>query len=643
MPWDILCTMLDIKTLNILSMVTSLLLPLVLRFMGRFSSNADATRAWIRGVTIISVAFLLLALRGVIPDGLSIVAANVIVLAGQCELLLGFRLFFGKRATRIWVLPLLLATAAGFAWFTYVTPSIETRIVLSSLLNSAVILLVARELLVSAWVARVAMDASLRTERRLAYTLGTAFALVSILMLARGVMFWGAPVDALAHNQLLNTVYVLSYALALLLNFFMVSCLPLLVSVRVQRELEKSERRLTLAEHDALLARDEANQANQAKSLFLANMSHEIRTPMNGVLGLTRLALESDLPGDTRKLLKESYASAQSLLGIVNDILDLSKIEVGKLTIEQVPFSLPQVLQNARALFGKVADDKGVLFSLHTQEPLPQWLLGDALRLSQVLNNFLSNAVKFTAQGEVRLDVQSLPPCPGDERHWLKLSVVDSGIGMSDEQLVRLFQPFTQADESTTRRFGGTGLGLVISHRLTELMGGRLSVHSMPGHGSTFSVELPFGVAEAPPAPAPAEAAPATKTLKPLLEGMHLLLVEDNPINVLVATRTLEKQGAVVHTEENGQLAVDYLRTHATDVDAVLMDIQMPVMDGHTATRLIRNELGLHQLPIIAMTANVMEADQHASMDAGMDAHLGKPFDVNQLTATLRQLVPTTR
>ncbi|MBK7002600.1 MAG: response regulator [Rhodoferax sp.] len=632
--------MLDIKTLNILSMVTSLLLPLVLRFMGRFSFNVDATRAWVRGVTFNAMAFLLIALRGVIPDLLSIVVANVLLLAGQCELLIGYRLFFGKRVSRTWVAPLLAATAAGFAWFTYATPSIEPRIVLSSLSLSAVALLGARELLVSAWMARLAHDAALRTERRLAYTLGIVILLVSSMMLARGIMFWRAPDDVLSHDQLLNTVYVLSYALALLLNFFMVSCLPLLVSVRVQHELEQSERRLKLAEREAVLARDEANQANQAKSMFLANMSHEIRTPMNGVLGLTRLALESELPGDVRKLLNESYASAQSLLGIVNDILDLSKIDAGKLTIEQAPFALTQVLQNAKALFGKMADDKGVLFVLQQEERLPPWLLGDALRLGQVLNNLLSNAVKFTQQGQVMLRVESTPPREDDERHWLVFSVIDTGIGMSAEQRARLFQPFTQADESTTRRFGGTGLGLVIARQLIELMGGRLSVHSTPGQGSTFAVELPFGVVAPSQIPASTEVLHAAQTPKRSLEGLCVLLVEDNAINAMVAMRTLQGRGAVVHHAENGQLALDYLRVHASDVHAVLMDIQMPVMDGLTATRLIRNELGLRQLPIIAMTANVMESDQQASMDAGMDAHVGKPFDAAHLAATLRQLVP---
>lgn len=626
--------MLDIKTLNILSMVTSLLLPLVLRFMGRFPSSADATRAWVRGVTLNAIAFLLLALRGVIPDLLSIVVANVLLLAGQGELWMGYRLFFGKRVARVWMVPLLTLTAAGFAWFTYVMPSIESRIVISSLSLSSVALLGARELLVSAWMARLADDAAVRTERRLAYTLGAVITLAGALMLARGIMFWGAPDDVLSHNQLLNAVYALSYALALLVNFFMVSCLPLLVSVRVQHALEQSERRLRLAEREALLARDEANQANQAKSLFLANMSHEIRTPMNGVLGLTRLALESELPSDARKLLNESYASAQSLLGIVNDILDLSRMDAGKLTIEQAPFALVQVLQNANALFGKLASDKGVRFILQQEAQLPAWLLGDALRLGQVLNNLLSNAVKFTQQGQVTLRVDATPPRVDDERHWLVLSVIDTGIGMSAVQQSRLFQAFTQADASTTRRFGGTGLGLVIARRLTELMGGRLSVHSTPGQGSTFTLELPFGVAAAPQTPAP------TEVPRRSLEGLGVLLVEDNAINAMVALRTLQGRGAVVHHVENGQLALDYLRMHAGDVDAVLMDIQMPVMDGLAATRLIRNELGLRQLPIIAMTANVMESDRQASMDAGMNAHVGKPFDAAQLAATLRQLVP---
>ncbi|MBK7002609.1 MAG: hypothetical protein IPH35_22440 [Rhodoferax sp.] len=210
-------------------------------------------------------------------------------------------------------------------------------------------------------------------------------------------------------------------------------------------------------------------------------------------------------------------------------------------SIEQAPFALAQVLQNAKALFGKMADDKGVLFVLQQEERLPPWLQGDALRLGQVLNNLLSNAVKFTQRGQVTLRVESTPPRMDDERHWLVFSVIDAGIGMSAEQRARLFQPFTQADESTTRRFGGTGLGLVIARRLIELMGGRLSVHSAPGQGSTFAVELPFGVAAPPQTPV------STEVPKRLLEGLSVLLVEDNAINAMVATQTLRGRGAVVH------------------------------------------------------------------------------------------------
>ena len=378
-------------------------------------------------------------------------------------------------------------------------------------------------------------------------------------------------------------------------------------------------------------ARDEAHRANAAKSDFLANMSHEIRTPMNGVLGLTRLCLEGDLPARERDLIEKCHASAQTLMGVVNDVLDFSKIEAGKLVLEHTALDLGRTVQAARSLFEQAAHAKGLRFVVDVGADVPLGLVGDPLRLSQVLNNLLSNAIKFTEHGEVRLEVRQR--AVSDERVQLELTVQDSGLGIDADHLQRLFQPFSQADASTTRKFGGTGLGLAICRRLADLMGGTLTVQSTPGAGSRFTLCVTLQRSNlAPHAPTAGESGKPRR-----LAGLRILLVEDNPINVLVARLSLEGEGAQVVHRGDGQQAVDYLREHASEVDAVLMDIQMPVMDGYTATRAIRTELGLRQLPVVAMTANVLDTDRQASLEAGMDAHVGKPFDVNALVGVLLQ------
>ncbi|OYU44432.1 MAG: hypothetical protein CFE44_12960, partial [Burkholderiales bacterium PBB4] len=400
-------------------------------------------------------------------------------------------------------------------------------------------------------------------------------------------------------------------------------------------------RRLILSAQDVTLfreatehahkARDEANRANAAKSEFLANMSHEIRTPMNGVLGLTRICLEDELPARARSLIEKCHASAQTLMGVVNDVLDFSKIEAGQLALEHTAFDLRRTVDTARNLFEQQAGSKGLRFVVDIDPDVPLGLQGDPLRLSQVLNNLLSNAVKFTDKGEVRLHIR-VENAQSDAVR-LAFSVQDSGIGMSAQEQQRLFQPFAQADASTTRKYGGTGLGLVICRRLCDLMGGTLSVHSTPGQGTCFTLRLPFGVSALALHPL----AQTTQKGRALLRNVHLLLVEDNPTNVLVATLSLEGEGARVTHCGDGLQAVNLLRDTTHGMDLVLMDIQMPVMDGYTATRAIRNDLGLTDLPIVAMTANVLESDLQASQDAGMNAHVGKPFDMDRLVTVVLQ------
>ncbi|WP_154356027.1 PAS domain-containing hybrid sensor histidine kinase/response regulator [Duganella aquatilis] len=366
-----------------------------------------------------------------------------------------------------------------------------------------------------------------------------------------------------------------------------------------------------------------AEAASRAKSEFVANMSHEIRTPMNAVLGVAYLLENTPLSQAQKEYVGMIRSSGQVLLGILNDVLDFSKIEAGRMELAPQPFLLREVLESLANVMTLPANARGIRLDIGADDDVPAVLVGDAMRLQQILINLVGNAVKFTERGSVSVRVAR-----DADRKRLRFAVRDTGIGMDLEQQSRLFSAFNQADASTTRRFGGTGLGLTICRRLAELMGGDISVNSTPGAGSEFVVTLPFDVAEEaqPQRPEPA----ASPALRPRLQGLRLLLVEDHPLNQLVARGMLEHAGAQVDIAENGQLAVDRLRERAADYDIVLMDVQMPVMDGYEATRQIRHRLNL-QLPVLAMTAGVMKAEQDQCIDAGMNDFIAKPVDVEQM------------
>jgi signal transduction histidine kinase/HPt (histidine-containing phosphotransfer) domain-containing protein len=385
-------------------------------------------------------------------------------------------------------------------------------------------------------------------------------------------------------------------------------------------------------EADLAASQEAANAANRAKSEFLANMSHEIRTPMNAIIGLAHLTLKTDLNHRQRDYLTKVSGAAQSLLRIVNDVLDVSKIEAGQLQLEHIRFNVHTIFDDLISIVGHRIAEKGLELRMDVGPELPAHLTGDPLRLSQVLLNLTNNAVKFTPAGFVAVHARVVEQSGDDVR--VRFAIEDSGVGLTDEQCARLFRPFVQADSSTTRQFGGTGLGLSISKRLVELMGGDIGVDSAPGRGSTFWFTVRFKRATgAEQAPLATSAAPPGR-----LRGARVLLAEDNPINQQVAMELLQAAGAAVDVASNGQEAVDAVR--ARPYDAVLMDLQMPVMDGLQAARAIRATPRMQGLPIIAMTASVMAGDRDRCLDAGMNDHISKPINVDQLMDAMARWLP---
>jgi signal transduction histidine kinase/CheY-like chemotaxis protein/HPt (histidine-containing phosphotransfer) domain-containing protein len=416
----------------------------------------------------------------------------------------------------------------------------------------------------------------------------------------------------------------------------------LLRAQRAQLELTVRQRTSELRQKNAdieqingelLVARDAAEASRRAKAQFLANMSHEIRTPMNAVIGLTNLLHHTQPTQEQAEYLTAIGSSSQNLLVILNDILDSSKMEAGKLTLEQIPFRLPDAVRRLSTMFRYAADSKGLLLRVEVAPEVPTAVLGDPTRLQQVLVNLVSNALKFTRQGSVVVRVGFSETAPPDAEHVaLRFGVQDTGIGIPADKLAAIFEDFSQANASTTREFGGTGLGLSIARNLVQLHGGWLGVRSEEGAGSEFFFELTFPVADAAQAQPEALAGP----LPAFEPALRVLVAEDNELNQLVARKTLENWNVQVVIAANGRLAVEQATQAAEPFDAVLMDVQMPELDGYAATRALREIFpDARRLPIIGLTASVLPEDRGLALAAGMNDTLAKPFDPAMLHARL--------
>jgi signal transduction histidine kinase/HPt (histidine-containing phosphotransfer) domain-containing protein/FixJ family two-component response regulator len=397
--------------------------------------------------------------------------------------------------------------------------------------------------------------------------------------------------------------------------------------------LETLTDRLVARNSELVEARQTAEAASRAKSQFLSNMSHEIRTPLNGILGMAEVLARTPLNEQQSRYLHAITSAGRALHELLGDILDLAKIEAGKITLERIDFELQTLLAQFTEVFRELASVRGNTLLTDFRIPASLPLQGDPTRLRQVLSNLVTNAIKFTEGGTITLAAGRLDPPPGDARVWLRFTVRDTGIGIAPEAISGLFQPFVQADQSTTRRFGGSGLGLVISKHLVDLMGGTIRVDSVFGGGSVFAIDLPFAEAASPPAEESAERCRLHRI------AARILVAEDNPVSQAVIEAMLGQIGATPTIVENGALAVEALSKDSFDL--VLMDCQMPVMDGYQATATIRAlPTAASRVPILALTANALPEDRQRCLNAGMDDYLSKPLRLDSLLAGLLRWLP---
>jgi len=749
----------DIPTLSILVAVSALVFAFACVTVASLISSERHLQYWAWGASLCAVSTVLVGLRGTIPLLISAALANTMLAFGFTLVFLGTRGLLRRPMPGRWVWGFTVFAALALFWFVAIHPSLAARVVVVSLVMGPLLTLITAEF----W----------RHDRSLGPTpLRKANRITMAVTGAGALLFYLRIIPALdgsmeSSNYLASTSPLIAapYLWAILFNTWLSIAVTLTVSAHLLADL--------------VIARDQAQANSVAKSQFLANMSHEIRTPMNAVLGMLHLLRNTDLSAQQSDYAQKSEGAARSLLGLLNDVLDFSKVEAGKMTLDPRAFSVDQLLRELAVVLCANVGTKTIEVLYDVDAAIPAVVVGDSMRLQQVLVNLGGNAVKFTAQGQVVVSVRVVRQ--DAQAVVLEFSVRDTGIGIAPESQGHIFSGFSQADSSTSRTFGGTGLGLTISKKLVQLMGGDITLTSTQGIGSEFTFALPFTLTqELPPElqSLPSLPSEARKTLvvddsaiaanltaamarswgwptdiaddgekalrrvqaltesdgepytviymdwqmpgidgwetarqirdwyrahsiaqptivmvsanqresvsdrtqeeqnlldaylgKPFtaamlreaslhldaahsrlqkaklrgsrarrLSGMRVLVVEDNLINQQVAEELLMSEGALVSLAANGRLGVDAVASAQPQFDAVLMDIQMPVMDGYAATRAIRNDLGLGALPIIAMTANAMASDRAECLQAGMDEHVGKPFELPRLVRVLMQL-----
>lgn len=403
--------------------------------------------------------------------------------------------------------------------------------------------------------------------------------------------------------------------------------------VEYQEELEQKVKERT---HELEGAMQKAMEASGAKSEFLANMSHELRTPMNGLLGMIELSLDAPASTEQKEQLETAQRCALSLLSLVNDVLDLSKIESGKMALEHINFNITSTLEDALRGYAMKARQKGVLLEWNFSPNLPAEVSGDPLRLRQIVNNLVSNSVKFTSEGAIEVKISAHKSETDASRWVVELHVIDTGTGIPEDKLTTIFEKFTQVDGSISRRFGGTGLGLAITKRLVELQNGKISVESELGLGSKFSIVLEYDPAmpvQVSEKPTPTAAVEDVAKLSDQKHSGAILLVEDNAVNQRVVMTVLKKRGYEIDVASNGIEALAKLEQRSYAI--ILMDVQMPVMDGLEATRKLRLDPRWNDVPVIAMTAHAMSGDKERCIAAGMNAYISKPVHSAHLIATI--------